>query len=395
MADGALPPLRQEARAEARRIFAWWAQHVPDDTGGFWGEIDADDQPVPEAPKSAVLITRLLWFFSAMARYLPSNEALGLAHRAAANIRDHFLDERQSSIVWLLDHQNQVIDTKRQAYAQAFCIYAIAEYYAATGDEAWLAIARRIQADLDTRFWDHEHEGYIEALTAEGLPPADQRLSDKDMDAPKTMNTHLHVLEGYTRLHAVAPDAQSRAGLKRILRLFADRFVDGENGCLRLFFDMDWTDRTQTRSFGHDIEASWLIWEAAEVLGDAALRERVRPLVLALAASVRAEGINPIGGLVNERDASGHIDPHGEWWGQAEALIGFVNAWQIGGDGAYLDAMAAMWDTLKDRYGAGGDAEWTWYASGAPRPLMVKAGQWKCPYHNGRAMIELDRRLGG
>jgi len=388
----AIRQLRREVKAEAGHILDWWRRHMPDGNDGFYGEIDADGRPVPDAPRNVILYTRMLWFFSAMATYLKSGKALGLAHRAGAYIRTHFIDPRHGGLYWLLDPRGQVIDAKKQGYAQAFGIYAFAEYFRAAGDPDALAVARRLQRDIEERLWDPGHGGFIEATSADWREPADQRLSDKDADCPKTMNTHLHVLEAYTLLHRVAPDEFSRAVLYKALNVFAGRFV-GQDGHLRLFFDVDWTDRTAAVSYGHDIEASWLMWEAAEVLGDRDVMARVRPLVLRLAAVTLEEGFNGRGGLSYERTFDGHVDRDGEWWGQAEGMVGFVNAWQMTQERGYLDAAAGLWEYLKAQYRAGSGGEWTWYGADAGRLAVGLVGPWKCPYHNGRAMIELDRRL--
>ncbi len=393
MADTLVVTLQQEARHEARAILNWWQTHAPDDKDGFWGEVGADEAPVKDAPRSVILYTRLLWFFSAMASYLDSSEARDLARRTAAYIRRHFLDPDHGGLYWLLDHKGQVIDAKKQGYAQAFGVYAFAEYYRVTDDPAALAMARGLQREIEERFWEPVHGGYTEALSAVWLPLDDPRLSDKDVDAPKTMNTHLHIVEAYTHLHRVAPDDMSHAALYRALDIFADRFVDDKTCHLRLFYDLDWTDRTHAVSYGHDIEASWLMWEAACVLGEPALTARVKPLVTGLAEATLRHGVMLDGSIAYEQDFNGRLDPVGEWWGQAEAMIGFVNAWELTRNRAYLDATEKLWRVLKTQFGAGSGNEWTWYAKDAGRPPQVKAGQWKCPYHNGRAMIELDERL--
>jgi mannobiose 2-epimerase len=365
---------------------------MPDEADGFYGEVDADGRPVPDAARSVILYTRMLWFFSAMAVYLKSEEALALADRAAAYIRMRFIDPGQGGLYWQVDARGQAIDTKKQGYAQAFGIYAFAEYARATGDQGALDIARQLQRIIEARLWDSVHGGYVEAMSADWRVTGDQRLSDKDADCPKTMNTHLHVLEAYTLLHRVAPDEVSRAALSRALVVFVERFA-GPDGHLRLFFDMDWTDRTAAVSFGHDIEASWLMWEAAEALGDRDMMARVRPLALGLVQATLKEGFNRRGGLSYERTFDGHVDRDGEWWGQAEGMVGFVNAWQMTGERGYLDAATGLWEYLKAQYRAGSGSEWTWYGADAGRPPVGLAGQWKCPYHNGRAMIELDHRL--
>ncbi|MCR6659420.1 MAG: AGE family epimerase/isomerase [Asticcacaulis sp.] len=384
--------LREEVRTEGLRLLDWWAAHLVDARGGFYGEVDAEDRPVPEAPKSIILNTRLLWFFSAMAKGSGDARALTLAKRAADYIRAHFHDAEQGGLYWLLDAADQPEDMRKQAYAQGFAVYAFAEYHHATGDAAALVFARDLQALIEAKYWDAGAGGYIEALDRQWNPPLDQRLSDKDLDAPKTMNTHLHVLEAYSRLHGVALTDETEAALRRILTVFLDRFA-GTDGHLRLFFNMNWNDLTRSVSYGHDIEASWLIWEAAEALGDEALLERARPVVLTLAETARREGMSEGGAFSYEKSFDGHTDPDGEWWGQAEALVGFVNAWQMTGEAKWLDAANEVWAYTKAQYGAGGATEWTWYAASAPKDRIYKAGQWKCPYHNGRAMIELDHRL--
>ncbi|MDV6332220.1 AGE family epimerase/isomerase [Asticcacaulis sp. 201] len=386
--------LKRQARDEAGRLLRWWSDNLVDTVnGGFLGEVDADGLPVADAPKSIILNTRLLWFFSAAARALKSDEALVLASRASDYLHRYFIDAGAGGVYWLLDAQGRVIDSKKQAYAQAFTVYALAEYYLASHDLIALKMAEALQDMIEARFWDSGRGGYIEALDREWRPLADPRLSEKDIDAPKTMNTHLHILEAYTSLHRAAPRQATQARLDRILTLFLDRFSHPQ-GHLRLFFDMDWTDRTAGVSYGHDIEASWLIWEAAQALDDDALRDRCRPVVLALAGTTLHEGLSPEGGMNYEKRFDGHFDPDGEWWEQAEALVGFVNAWHMTGEPGWLDAADRVWAYTKAQYGAGGRREWSWYAAASGREKIYTAGMWKCPYHNGRAMIELDHRLG-
>lgn len=382
----ALDIFRQEAHAEADAILRWWSENAPDPRGGFYGEIDASGQPVPTASRAAILNARMLWFFSAAGE-------TASARRAADYLRAHLFDTQQGGVFWSVDATGAPLDTKKQAYAQAFTLYGFAEYYATTHDPTALATARALRDLIETRFWDGARGGYIEALTRDWAAVTDPRLSDKDMDAPKTMNTHLHVLEAYTRLHQVAPDAASETALRRATQVFIDRFM-GSDGHLRLFFDMDWTDRTHAVSYGHDIEASWLLWEAAETLDDPALIARARPHVPALARATLEQGVLDHGGIAYERGFDGRLDADGEWWGQAEGLVGFVNAFQMTGEKAYADAALRLWARIKSDYGAAQGREWTWYAHDAKRPPQALLSLWKCPYHNGRAMLELVKRLG-
>jgi len=385
--------LKLDARAEALRILSWWETHAVDETnGGFYGEVDAQGRPVDGADKGAVLNTRLLWFFSAAARRFGRLEAHLLARRAFEYLVAHFVDPDHGGVYWTVDAHGRVANGRKQAYAQAFFVYALAEYHALTRDAAALDLARQLRDKMEAVFWDDAWDGYVEAKGRDWSDLADQRLSERDLDCPKTMNTHLHILEAYTRLYQVAPDATAKAALRRVIDLFLARFVDATGRHLALFFDRNWTDRTASVSYGHDIEASWLIWEAVETLGDAALTQRAQPIVLGLAEATLKEGLVD-GAVAYERSFAGHLDEDGEWWGQAEGLVGFVNAWRLTGDDAYAAAAEQLWArTAKDFRGEDG-GEWTWYARSSRKPVQPLASLWKCPYHNGRAMLELDRRL--
>ncbi len=347
--------LQREARLEAHDLLRGWSERMPDDIhGGFFGEIDNDGRPVTDAPKSAILNMRLLWFFSAM-------NDLPLARRAMGYLRDHFLTPEGNGVVWLLDHTGAVLDRTRFAHAQGYAIYALAEYHRAIGDNEALIIARRIQSAAETQFWTGD--GYTDCF-------------DGPDDGAKTLGAHLHLLEGYSHLHHIAPDAISQAALHRALDLFTSRFAR-EGAHIPIAFEADWTPRPGPVSHGHNAEAGWLIWQAAVTLGDAALLARTRPLTLSLAQLALANRT-----LIEE------------WWGQAEALIAFTNAWQMTGDAHWLDVTIELWSRIKTQFGARSGHDWSWYAADSGKTGPYQAGMWKCPYHTGRAMLELKKRLG-
>lgn len=384
--------LAEEAERELAAILAWWSSHAIDPQGGFHGEIDARNAPIADAAKGAVLNARLLWFFSAAAAHLKSAAALAPADRAHAYITAHFVDRARGGLYWSLDASGAPRDRKKHAYAQAFQLYALCAHHQASGRPESLREAHTLFALMELRYLEPTYGGYVEALAQDWTPIPDMRLSELDANAPKTMNTHLHILEAYAALHARAPTPQTGAALRRSIGVFLDRLIDADH--LRLFLDNDWTDRSEAISFGHDIEASWLLWEACETLGDAALCARVKPAVVALARACLEEGLGEDGGVFNERALSGGIDRTRVWWAQAEAMVGFLNAHELTGDAAFFDAFARVWAFVKahQRHDSG---EWTWRSAlDAPDPARAyKAGFWKCPYHNGRAMIETSRRL--
>jgi mannobiose 2-epimerase len=381
------------------RMLPYWVEHTVDEEhGGFVGQIRQNGEPVRDAPKGSVLNARILWTFAAAHRQLGDDRYGELARRARSYLMDYFWDPAHGGVFWTVDHVGDPLETRKQTYAQAFALYGLSEYHRATGDKAALDQAIRVFELMETCTLDAEHGGYLEAVSQSWETIDDVRLSDKDLNAPKNMNTHLHVLEAYTNLFRVWPDARLRERLMSIVDLFLERIIDKNKNHLHTFFEMDWAPVTEVISFGHDIEASWLLPEAADVLGDSATISEVREASLALARTTLQEGIDIGGGLVNERLPAGDTDRDKYWWVQAEAIVGFVNAYQETQAAEFLDAAVAIWEFARRRL----MAEDEWYfrvdEDGRPYPADDKVGMWKCPYHGVRACFEVieraDRAVG-
>ncbi|MET4108281.1 AGE family epimerase/isomerase [Hymenobacter sp. UYP22] len=380
---------------ELNRILTYWSTRMPDEVhGGFYGQIAADNQVVPQAPKGAVLNARILWTFSAAYRHQPDPELLALATRAYAYIEAHFLDAEYGGVYWSVDYLGQPLDTKKQVYALAFAMYGLSEYYAASGHEPALAHAQALFHTIEKHSFDAEHGGYLEAFARDWSSLADLRLSHKDANEKKTMNTHLHVLEAYANLYRYWPDAQLQAQLRELLEVFLAHIIDASTHHLHLFLDEEWRVKSTAISFGHDIEAAWLLLEAAEVLGDEELLERLRPTAVAMAVAA-AEGLDTTGGLCYEYEpATQNWNREKHWWVQAEAVVGLYNAYQLTGQPQLLAQCQAVWDFTRRYLLDTNEGEWYW---GVTHTLDVmpdedKAGFWKCPYHNSRACLEILRR---
>jgi mannobiose 2-epimerase len=375
------------------RMLPYWVENTIDEEhGGFVGQIRQNGEPVRDAPKGSVLNARILWTFAAAHRLLGDDRYGELAKRAHSYLMDYFWDPAHAGVVWTVDHKGDLLETRKQTYAQAFALYGLAEYHRATGDKAALDRAIRVFELIETRTLDAEQGGYLEALSRSWERIDDVRLSDKDLNAPKNMNTHLHVLEAYTNLFRAWPDALLRERLMSLVGLFLERIIDKNRNHLHTFFEMDWEPVTDVISFGHDIEASWLLPEAADVLGDSATISEVREASLALARTTLQEGIDLGGGLVNERLPTGETDRDKYWWVQAEAVVGFVNAYQETQAVEFLDAAVAIWEFARRHL----MAEDEWYfrvdENGRPYPDDDKVGMWKCPYHGVRACFEVIER---
>lgn len=377
-------------------ILPFWMNKMEDnEEGGFYGQITGEDELKPEASKGAILNARILWTFSSAYRLLKKPEYLETATRAKRYLIDRFYDPQYGGIYWELDYKGNPLDTKKQIYAIGFAIYGLSEYARATGDEEALAYAQQLFDVIEQHSFDSEQNGYVEALTRDWQPIEDMRLSDKDENEKKTMNTHLHILEPYTNLYRVWKDEQLERQLRNLIEVFITRILDPQTGHLNLFFEEDWTNKYRIYSYGHDIEASWLIHEAALVLGDPELLKRIEPIIIRIARAAD-EGLNPDGSMIYENFLDKQkIDRELHWWVQAENVVGHINLYQHFGDTEALDTAVRCWEFIKTKLIDREQGEWHWslLPDGTVNRRDDKAGFWKCPYHNGRMCMEVIERF--
>ena len=389
--------LRDAIDRELRsNLLPFWRERSVDRTrGGFVAEMDNDGTVRADAARGLVLNARLLWTFSALRRRLGDPADLELARRAYAYLEKRFRDGVHGGYVWMVDADGRPLPGSKKVYGQAFAIYALAEYHLASGDAAALTAARRVFELLERHAHDARHLGYLEACAADWSPTAELRLSDGDMLAPKSMNTHLHVLEAYTNLYRAWPDPALAARLRELIGLFGEHIVDHRAGHLRHFFDERWAPLSEGYTYGHDIEATWLLAEAAAVLGDDALARQVREWAVAIARAVLAEGVDRDGALAYEGRGGAVVGAQRDWWCQAEAVVGFWNAYQATGEAGFADAAAGVWRFIEEKLADRAGGEWFWRvgADGAVDASMPKVSAWKCPYHSVRACLEMLERL--
>lgn len=403
MRSGGSDAWRSQIAAELQaNILSFWANKAVDhERGGFFGAIDADGRPVPDAPRSAVLNTRILWAFSAATRALGERYRT-VADRAYRYVTGQFYDRETGGLYWMLDAEGRVLAPHKQIYAQAFGVYALSEYHRATGTPESLLLARQLFDCIEMHAADAVRGGYFEARAADWSTLADVRLSEKDLNCPKSMNTNLHVMEAYTNLLRVWPDGRLRERLSSLLHIVMSNVFDGRKGHLDLFFDEAWRPVSEQVSYGHDIETSWLLVEAAEVLGGADTMRQARECALVLARNVSRHGVDEDGGVFNEADAQHNlIDDTKHWWAQAEAVVGFYNAFKISGRAEYLQASQRSWAFIRDKVVDRVHGEWHAKLSATGTPLgaaedsdVCLTGPWKCPYHNSRMCFEMLDRLG-
>ena len=378
-------------------ILPFWLDKMIDrENRGFYGRIDGHGVLHPDAEKGAILNARILWTFSAAYRVLKRPEYLAAATRAKDYILEHFYDKEFGGIYWSLDSLGRPKDTKKQFYAIGFAIYGLSEYARATADREALDYAIRLFECIEQHSLDRKDNGYIEACTREWGKIEDMRLSDFDANYPKSQNTHLHIIEPYTNLFRIWKDERLEKALRNLINIFPDKILNPETHHLDLFFDNDWTRGAgHLESYGHDIECSWLMHEAALVLGDEEVLRKVEPIVK-LVAKASEKGLNADGSMVHEANVdTGHVDDDLHWWVQAEAVVGFFNIYQYFGDEQALEKATHCWQYIKQNLIDNENGEWYWsrHADGTLNLEDDKAGFWKCPYHNGRMCLELIERI--
>ena len=388
--------LRNELEAELQdNILAYWIKYLPDrERGGFYGHVTHLNEVVAGAPRGAIQNARILWTFSAAFRHQPRKEYLEMALRAFDYILLHFLDREFGGVYWELEENGSIRNPRKQIYANAFVIYAMAEYHRAAGSAEALDTATMVFREVERHARDLRRNGYVEALGRRWEEIGDVRLSEKDDNERKTMNTHLHLLEAYTSLLRIWRDPELESALENLVGLFLDRFIDRDTKHLHLFFDDDWNLRSDLVSFGHDIECSWLLHEASGVLGNRALEKRTGELAAEMARAC-LQGMDGDGGMFYEYfPAEKRFDTDKHWWPQAEAMVGYFNAWQCSGERQFLEQTLASWQFIREKLVDRVHGEWYWSVdrNGIPRRDKEKAGFWKCPYHNGRACLEIIER---
>lgn len=356
-------------------ILPYWLRLMDKENGGFYGRVAGDETLCPAADKGAILHARILWAFSAAYRVLRRPEYLEAADHAYRFLTERFIDPDYGGVYWALDYQGKPVDTKKQFYAIGFAIYGLSEFYRATGREEARQYAIRLYHDIEDHAWDATYGGYIEATTRDWQPIADMRLSDKDENTAKSQNTHLHIIEPYANLYRIWPDAQLREAILRLITIFDER-IQQPTGHMGLFFDEAWSCTSSAYSAGHDIEASWLIDEAAEVIGYTS--PMVTTLIRSLATAAQ-EGLLPNGLM------------HGTWWEQAETVVGYLNLYQHFGSEEALAISRRCLDAIRQHYLDTEHGEWYWGADNS-MPEEDKAGFWKCPYHNSRMCLEIIER---
>ncbi len=374
-------------------IIPFWKKLRDDENGGYYGWLGYDLKLNKQAEKGCILNSRITWFFSNAYMLLGDKSLLDEATHGFEFLMNKCVDKENGGIYWSLDYKGSPLDTTKHTYNQAFSIYALSSYYEATKNEQALALARDLFSLIETKCTDEG--GYREAFTRDFKPESNEKLSENGVMAERTMNTLLHVLEAYTQLYKVSKDEKVKERLIWIIDTFENKVYNPKLHRQEVFFDNDYNTLIDLYSYGHDIETAWLMDETLDIIGDAALTERISKITRDLTAETFKEAFD--GRSFPIECEKGVVNEHRVWWAQAENVVGLINGYQRQGKREYLDGALAQWNFIKEfvvdkRPGS----EWFWEVDkeGKHYPDRPIVEPWKCPYHNGRMCFEVIKRLG-
>ncbi|AHC15546.1 AGE family epimerase/isomerase [Salinispira pacifica] len=436
--------LREEIRQICRsqvltHILPFWLSAARSD-GSIPPRVDPAGISHPDASRGLVMISRLLWTFSRLNTILneapdqksPEGTALfsgllesaeqirNIMRWAKETLTSGFRDGEHEGFFWTITPEGRPDQSHKQMYGQAFALYGMSEYLKAEDDPEVLELCHRTFDLIHNRGQDAEYRGYWDACSRDWTPQEDVSLSDADIPCAKSMNTHLHILEAFScyaqmlrmrgSFSGGSSTRDSRSGtvthaLEELVSLHLQKITHRDSGHLQLYFTRDWKAIGAPNSFGHDIEAFWLIREAMEILPSELDPNPISPgpeqLFTAAVQGLRSfEAQLPdaarrleLSCMINETH-EGTEDSSRIWWVQAEAAAGLGEAWRMHKERSTLEQLWRIINFI-EHVQTSALGEWHWRTDEYNQPDTSRdmAGMWKTPYHNVRAMLEVLHRI--
>jgi cellobiose epimerase len=388
--------LLKEFSLELDEICAWWCTHAFDtENGGLYGEIGDDNSVNKQADKGGNLYGRSLWFFSTVAKHLNSEVYRKHAESIYHYMLDHFVDKEHGGVFWMVDAKGTLVNSKKQLFVQAFMIYGLSAYYKLTSDKEALDLALSVFNLVESKARDTVNQGYLTVCDRD-WSGQENAVREDETNALKIMDTHLHLCEAYTELYEACGSERVAYAIRHCLDCFDKHLIEKENRYLRTDLTADWKDRSKFKIYGHNVECSWLIWKAVKVLKDKELEDNFRPRILQLVDNCMKEGMGRFGEVFESYIfESKTLVADRAWWMQAEAMNGFLNAYELTNDEKYYESFLKSWNFIKQYQKDKINGEWHWNSvlDNIAPPKKNKVCNFKAPYHNGRAMMESYNRL--
>jgi cellobiose epimerase len=388
----------------------WFPRSVDREHGGFHSHFAHDWQWLPSDGKFSVFQGRMTWVTSQVVMREPAmrDQFLPLVRQGVDYLANTLWDKQDGGFYWGLDDAGQVtpqFSDNKDLYGVGFCIFGLAAAYQATHDERALELAKKGFLWTDEHGHDAANGGYFEILTRAGKPlvpdaPSGQVVVMHALPiAPvnyKSMNTHIHLLEAWTELYRVWPDARLRARLEEMLAIVRDK-VSVEPGAMNLYFTNAWRPIPGHDSYGHDVETAYLMLETDELLHGKA-SEKTERMAKSLVDHALAYGWDKKnGGLFQYGTAFEQPeDTHKEWWVQVESLNALLMMHERYGkqNPIYFERFIEQWDFIRTRTIDGKDhGLWNLTTADGTPVVLDKGSIWKAAYHDSRAFWNVSARL--
>ncbi len=401
-AVASINPTDAEAyRAKLRRLLTenllpFWCPRILDgERGGYRVSFDSAGHPRETATKTIISQARTCWFFSRISGSpFGTAEHLYLAEHGFRFLSERLWDAEHGGFFWAIDPNTRqpVIDIKH-LYGQAFGLYALCQYCAATADLSAREMANAL-FDLIERAHDPQHGGYREFFRRDWSDISPATVGPMGVGPKvKLMNTHLHLMESISDLVRLGGrhDTVARQRLAELVLVQSNAVVRKQLGACSDRHAMDWTpmleDGGERVSYGHDLENVWLLMEACDALGMPS-----GPLIdlfrWAADYAIRYGYDEAQGGFFESGPFNRKADQRSKiWWTQAEALVGLLRLFKMTGDERYRQCFAQTLDWVSTRQADWEVGEWHPEVRPSGRGEGDKAGPWKTPYHTGRSML--------
>ncbi len=394
------------------KLYPFWYERVAAPEGGFTTYFDRNGRPTGQTDKTLIQQTRSIFMLShAIRNGYDAGRARGLLAPGLDWFLRTFRDTEHDGWFWIVDASGAPVSTDKIMYGQSFVIYAMSECALATGDPRAREAAEHTFGLVQKYAADTAFGGYREMFLRDWQPrPSGAYGGDR-----KSFDVHMHLMEAYTTLFELTGAEIHRRKLAEVIDLLWRRMFHEPTwtGIAQYALDLTplpaimfrtvWgSDRDNegaprpldNTSYGHNIEFLWLFLHALDVLGEspAPWREKLE----ALARHTVRYGVDPeYGGVFVEGPHDGPArDTQKEFWQQAEALVGLLDAYLLFEDRVFAEAFRRVFDFVWRRMINHEVGEW--YA------LLERDGTvrwdylghaWKNNYHTTRSMVQTLLRL--
>ena len=369
--------MKQELLAEMERVLAFWKENAITPEGEFL-TLGCDNRPLEDGRKSAVLMSRMVWAYSAAFNLTGKQDYLRTAGQAFEYLLTHFADKTYGGVYECLDRDGKPSDRRKVIYTQSYAVYAASEYARASGKTEAREFSRAVFNKIEVYAFDSLLGGYRAELTEKWRAPAEPQ--------DFLMDTHLHLMEAYTAFSRVWKEIRLKRRLEAVVRILLDRFLR-ENGTLYQSLGPDWSETEDLSDrFGDESECTWMMEEAAAQVGKPSLLAEVREAQMRMMRNLCSRGYDgEHGGVYDRLNSDGSMSAVKLWWEESEAVTALLYVYRLTGEPEYFGKAAQTWDFIRAHF-IDPESEWRWEteADGTPVPVTDPSDPLKCPYHTTR-----------